>query len=438
MARKDTQPQTTAQQLGSIIKSARDIMRKDKGLNGDGDRLPMLTWMMFLKFLDDHEQVREAESQLAGEKFKPAIEAPYRWRDWGAMLQVRTQEIPPFAEILAASPPSRRVSSVSPEQNGKDAAPRLRVQLLGIPLAELPALIRQIESLGHQPVLVDSTPESLKQALREPAQIVIADMAMPGLKPAAFCRILRQTPAGKETYALLLASPESEEHILEAIDAGADDVLVKPLNIQTLRVRLNTATRMLRLREEIQRERRGIMRSTDEFAVAHKRLLQEALTDPLTQLPNRRHGLDFLASEWAFAQSNALPMACLLLDIDHFKRINDTYGHAAGDAVLRQLAELLKRASRAEDLVFRYGGEEFAAVLPNATARAAVQIAERIRSVVEKYSFLWEGQTIPVTLSIGVASLHGAEMDSQALIQASDAALFEAKRNGRNRVAVAA
>jgi len=382
---------------------------------------------------------RAARLGISGDALNDMVDRmARRWRDWGAMLQVRTQEIPPFAEILAASPPSRRVSSVSPEQNGKDAAPRLRVQLLGIPLGELPALIRQIESLGHQPVLVDSTPESLKQALREPAQIVIADMAMPGLKPAAFCRILRQTPAGKETYALLLASPESEEHILEAIDAGADDVLVKPLNIQTLRVRLNTATRMLRLREEIQRERRGIMRSTDEFAVAHKRLLQEALTDPLTQLPNRRHGLDFLASEWAFAQSNALPMACLLLDIDHFKRINDTYGHAAGDAVLRQLAELLKRASRAEDLVFRYGGEEFAAVLPNATARAAVQIAERIRSVVEKYSFLWEGQTIPVTLSIGVASLHGAEMDSQALIQASDAALFEAKRNGRNRVAVAA
>jgi two-component system cell cycle response regulator len=382
---------------------------------------------------------RAARLGISGDALNDMVDRmARRWRDWGAMLQVRTQEIPPFAEILAASPPSRRVSTVNPEQNSKDAAPRLRVQLLGIPPAESPALIRQIESLGHQPVLVDSTAEGLKQALREPAQIVIADMAMPGLKPAAFCRILRQTPAGKETYALLLASPESEEHILEAIDAGADDVLVKPLNIQTLRVRLNTATRMLRLREEIQRERRGIMRSTDEFAVAHKRLLQEALTDPLTQLPNRRHGLDFLASEWAFAQSNALPMACLLLDIDHFKRINDTCGHAAGDAVLRQLAELLKRTSRAEDLVFRYGGEEFAAVLPNATARAAVQIAERIRSMVEKYSFLWEGQSIPVTLSIGVASLHGAEMDSQALIQASDAALFEAKRNGRNRVAVAA
>ena len=130
-------------------------------------------------------------------------------------------------------------------------------------------------------------------------------------------------------------------------------------------------------------------------------------------------------------------MACLLLDIDHFKRINDTHGHAAGDAVLRQLADLLKRASRVEDLVFRYGGEEFAAVLPNATARAAAQIADRIRNLVEKYTFLWENRTIPVTLSIGAASLNGGESDSQRLIQAADAALYQAKQSGRNRVVVA-
>ncbi|KFB71743.1 MAG: diguanylate cyclase [Candidatus Accumulibacter phosphatis] len=381
---------------------------------------------------------RAARLGISGDALNDVVDRMVRrWREWGAMLQVRTQEIPPFAEILAASPPSLRVSSSSPEQNGKLASPRLQVQLVGIPQTELPNLTEQIESLGHQPTPVDHSPEGLKQALRQPAQIVIADMAMPGLKPAAFCRLLRQTSAGKESYALLLASPGSERLILEAIDAGADDVLVKPLSIQTLRVRLNTATRMLLLREEIQRERRGIMRSTDEFAVTHKRLLQEALTDPLTQLPNRRHGLDFLASEWAFAQSNSLPMACLLLDIDHFKRINDTHGHAAGDAVLRQLADLLKRTSRVEDLVFRYGGEEFAAVLPNASIRAAVQIAERIRSVVEKYSFLWENQTIPVTLSIGVAHLNGGEKDSQALIETADAALYQAKKSGRNRVVAA-
>ncbi|WP_300336530.1 HDOD domain-containing protein [Accumulibacter sp.] len=382
---------------------------------------------------------RAARLGISGDALNDIVDRmARRWREWGALLQVRTQEIPPFAEILAASPPSLRVSAASPEQSGKGGAPRLQVQLLGIPPAELPVLIKQIESLGHQPMLMESSVEGLQQTLRQPAQIVIADMAMPGLQPAVFCRRLRQTAAGKESYALLLASPESERHILEAIDAGADDVLVKPLTMQTLRVRLNTASRMLLLREEIQRERRGIMRSTDEFAVAHKRLLQDALTDTLTQLPNRRHGLDFLASEWAFAQSNGLPMACLLLDIDHFKRINDTYGHAAGDAVLRQLSDLLKRTSRGEDLVFRYGGEEFAAVLPNASARIAAQIAERIRALVEKYDFLWTRQSLPLTVSIGVAHLGTAVKDSQALIQAADAALYQAKNGGRNRVVVAA
>ena len=382
---------------------------------------------------------RAARLGISGDALNDMVDRmSRRWRDWGATLQVRTQELPPFAEILAASPPSRRVSGAStPEQSGKPVAPRLQVQLLGIPAAELPVLIEQIENLGHLPVLLESSPEGLKQALRQPAQIVIADMAMPGLKPAVFCRILRQTAAGKETYALLLASPDSEKHIIEAVEAGADDVLVKPLTVQTLRVRLNTATRMLLLREEIQRERRGIMRSTGEFAVAHKRLLQEALTDTLTQLPNRRHGLDFLASEWAFSQSNALPLSCLLLDIDHFKRINDTYGHPAGDAVLRQLADLLKRVSRSEDLVFRYGGEEFAAVLPNANARAAAQIAERIRTLVERYDFLWQRKSLPVTVSIGVAHASGSEKDSQTLIQIADAALYQAKNSGRNRVVVA-
>ena len=106
--------------------------------------------------------------------------------------------------------------------------------------------------------------------------------------------------------------------------------------------------------------------------------------------------------------------------------------------MLRQLADLLKRASRAEDLLFRYGGEEFAAVLPNANPRAAAQIADRIRTVVERYAFLWNRRSIPVTLSVGVANLNHTHKDSQTLIQAADAALYKAKKSGRNRVVVAA
>ena len=167
-----------------------------------------------------------------------------------------------------------------------------------------------------------------------------------------------------------------------------------------------------------------------------KKLLQEALTDTLTQLPNRRHGLDFLASELVFTQSGNASLACLMMDIDHFKNINDTYGHAAGDAVLVQLAAILRSTARAEDMVFRYGGEEFAAILTDTPPKIARQIAERIRHEVENAEFLWEERSIPVTLSVGVAMAVGKAQDGQALIAAADAAMYRAKNAGRNQVVV--
>ncbi|MBS1228191.1 MAG: response regulator receiver modulated diguanylate cyclase [Proteobacteria bacterium] len=358
-----------------------------------------------------------------------------RWREWGAKLQLRTQDLPPFAEMLAASPPMRRMGTAGDSERSR--APSLLVQLIGIAPDERSPLEQQIEDLGHRTELLAATDQGLAQALARPGQIIIVEMAAADLKAVEFCRQLRRSALGKDSYALLLASPEMESRALQAVDAGADDVLIKPLNAQTLRVHLNAAARMLIVKEEIQRERIGVMRSTDEFAVAQKRLLQDALTDPLTQLPNRRNGLDFLASEWIFAQASGAPLACLMLDIDHFKRVNDDYGHAAGDSVLRQLAEILKSSSRSVDLVFRYGGEEFAAILTNADLRAALQIGERIRVLVEHNEFLWERQRIPLTLSVGVAVALGAKSDSLTLIQAADAALYQAKAAGRNRVVAA-
>ncbi len=378
---------------------------------------------------------RAARLGISGETLNDLVDrVVVCWREWGAKLQVRTQDIPPFAEILAATPPVRRMGTVPASEDRRSRAPCLNIELIGIPLDELKPMMQLIENLGHQPVLIEENPKALAQTLRKPAQIIIADMSMPGLDPVDFCRRLRQSSTGEDCYALFLASPEQENRALEVIDAGADDVLIKPVNEQALRVHLTTAVRMLVLREQIHRERQGMMRSTDEFATVQKRLLQDALTDTLTQLPNRRNGLDFLASELVFTQSSGASLACLMMDIDHFKRINDTYGHAAGDAVLRQLADLLKRASRAEDMVFRYGGEEFVAILTNAPLKIALQIADRIRAQVEESAFDWEGQTIPVTLSIGAAVASGKEQDGLALIQAADAALYQAKKNGRNRV----
>ena len=357
-----------------------------------------------------------------------------RWSEWGAKLQVRTQDIPPFAQILAATPPMRRMGGSTDNRRQRGAPPSLPVQLVGVPLAELAALSEQIETLGYQPFAVAGTAKDVRQALQHPAPIIIIDLAIPHLKLADVCRNLRQTPTGKDSYILLLAPPDADKPVAESLDAGADDVLPKPVNVQTLRVHLNMAARMLLLREEIQRERIGVMRSTDEFAVAQKRLLQDALTDTLTQLPNRRQGQDFIESEWVFAQASGASLACLMIDIDHFKQINDRYGHAAGDAVLRQLARILTSTSRSEDMVYRYGGEEFAAILTNTDLRVAAQVGERIRALVEEAAFEWEGQRIAMTVSIGVALKAASAADSLALVQAADLALYQAKETGRNRV----
>ena len=437
-----------------LIQAAFHHENPDAAGFADGSRVQTLTQSLsfasalaHLCMVDDESRwgllptllARAARLGVSGENLNEMVDRMVEhWREWGAKLQVRTQDVPPFAKILAETPPMRRMGSPTEGENRRSRTPSLAVQLVGLAASESALLVAQIEKLGHQPHLVETTDEGLREVLRRPANVLIANLRLPLRDSMAFCREMRHTPAGKDCHILLIASPQDEGRILEAIDAGADDVLIRPINEQTLRVHLNTACRLMLLREEIYRERLGILRSTDEFAVAQKRLLQDALTDTLTQLPNRRNGLDFLTSEWAFAQSSGAPLAFLMLDIDHFKLINDEYGHAAGDAILRQMAEILTNASRSEDMVFRYGGEEFSAILTNANPRIAVQIGERIRSQVEKASFIWEDKRIPVTLSIGVAVSTGGESDSLALIQIADAALYQAKEGGRNRVVAAA
>ncbi|WP_153109389.1 HDOD domain-containing protein [Propionivibrio limicola] len=401
---------------------------------------------------------RAARLGISGDTLNELVDRMVgRWCEWGAKLQIRTQSLPPFAEILAATPPLRRMSitglasltAETPRSVGKKEAdkaptnggtdrrangfPHLRVLLIGIPLPELPALMQQIETLGHQPVLVDEAEAYPLADSHPPAEIIIADLSAPRLRAAEFCRRVRQTPHGKDCYLLFLLPPNGEKRATEAIKAGADDVLTKPINDQALRAHINLAARMRAMREEIHRERQGIMRSTDEFAIAQKRLLQDALTDPLTQLPNRRKGLDFLASELIYSRTTGMPLTCLMIDIDHFKDINDTHGHAAGDAILRHLAGILKRSTRSEDMVFRYGGEEFVAILTRAPKHNAEQIAERMRMHIEKAVFRWNKQRIPVTISIGLATA-GRGVDSTALIETADTALYKAKKEGRNCV----
>jgi two-component system, cell cycle response regulator len=170
---------------------------------------------------------------------------------------------------------------------------------------------------------------------------------------------------------------------------------------------------------------------------ATRRLYESAVRDALTQTHNRRYLDERLQAEFAFARRHLTPLSVLLIDLDHFKRINDTLGHLAGDAVLRVVATALQRMLRTEDVVARYGGEEFCVLARGTDARNAMIVGERIRRMVEGLQIPWEGKPVRVTLSVGVATMDETHPfgSVQALVGAADAALYRAKQAGRNRCA---
>ncbi|MBS4098832.1 MAG: diguanylate cyclase [Sulfuricella sp.] len=359
------------------------------------------------------------------------------WQEWGHNLQLKTRELPPFADLLVSTPPlNRRETFSDVDSNASQSAtgPHLRILLVGLPQLGAAALAADLEGDGHTVRHAENGMDGLIMALREAPEVVIADLDAPEIDGLSLCRSLRESPLGKDIHVMLIADLEDESRVLQAVESGADDVLFMPVTVSLLRLRLRTAERLQLLRLEIRRGRNANIHSSDEWADTHQRLVKAALTDPLTQLPNRRHGLDFLASEWVFARANNLPLACMMLDIDHFKSINDRYGHDAGDALLRRMGEVLRRCARTNDLVFRYGGEEFQLICPNTELPAALRIAERIRRSVEKEHFVFEEQLIAATISIGVAAIKPAHANSEALVQDADRALYRAKDGGRNRV----
>jgi len=179
--------------------------------------------------------------------------------------------------------------------------------------------------------------------------------------------------------------------------------------------------------------------TTDEMAEEMRaRLYDLATRDPLTGAYNRRFLKERLTSEWAWAVRHARPCAAVIVDLDHFKRVNDTHGHAAGDFVLKEAVVVMKRAIRQEDVLTRYGGEEFVVLCRATEADQALVVAQRLRKNLEDHRFVWEGTAIPVTVSVGVATSLSAGVRSQdSLLSTADAMLYRAKESGRNRVEMA-
>jgi diguanylate cyclase (GGDEF)-like protein len=250
-------------------------------------------------------------------------------------------------------------------------------------------------------------------------RLAILDWMMPGADGVEICRRVRAEGREPYIYILLLTSRCDSQDLVEGMDAGADDYVTKPFNTHELRVRLRAGRRILDLQEELVRAREA--------------LREEATHDGLTGLLNRRALLEALEAEAERAARDERPVAVLLADLDRFKAINDTHGHLAGDAVLREAARRMKSVIRRYDGIGRYGGEEFLAVLPGSDGEAARAEAERVRQAVAAEPFPLGDVSVHVTCSIGVA-WSAVPAGADALVRQADVALYAAKNRGRNRV----
>jgi diguanylate cyclase (GGDEF)-like protein len=303
---------------------------------------------------------------------------------------------------------------------------------------EMTVLTRKLEQLGHRVTGATDGRLALETALKTAPQLILSDWMLPKLDGLELCRMLRSSPQTQGVYFIINTSNDTGDELVEGFEAGINDYVVKPLNHRILAARLRGASQVIRLREQSLRDREEMRRQLSHINKLNRKLESLAMEDQLTGLPNRRAGLEFLDETWSRATRTGESMLVMLLDIDHFKKVNDTWGHDAGDVVLQRTATAMRGAVREYDKVSRYGGEEFLVICPGADVKFAHDIGNRIRESVEKNRIESPMFTGSVTISIGV-SVRGPEHQStREMLREADEALYAAKDAGRNKVCIQA
>jgi diguanylate cyclase (GGDEF)-like protein len=278
-------------------------------------------------------------------------------------------------------------------------------------------LQKMLVSLGHEPVAARDGAEAwdVIQCADSPS-LMILDWQMPGLEGIEICRKVRGDAERRlYQYIIMLTARDRMEDLVESLEAGADDFLRKPFDVRELRARVHAGERILAARDELR---------------------ARATFDALTGLLNRATIMERLEREVLRARARVEPLSVVLVDLDEFKRVNDTHGHLVGDEVLRQACKRLSARMRPYDELGRYGGEEFLAVLPGCSASCGLDVADRMRDSLGMLPLDTSAGALSLTASFGVATIEkGQSRSIPALLEAADAALYQAKRNGRNRVA---
>src|SRR5580704_5902703 len=278
---------------------------------------------------------------------------------------------------------------------------------------------------GYEVTVVTEGIEALRILESDNApRLAVLDWMMPGMEGVQICRSIRQQIDRPYVYILLLTARSEKKDLLQALELGADDYLTKPFDAKELQARLHVGQRILDLQ--------------DQLIAAGEELLYRATHDNLTGVANRGVIMDTLRRERARQRREGGAFGIVLVDLDHFKYVNDTYGHVAGDEVLREAAQRMMACVRPYDSVGRYGGEEFLIVVPSSDAMGTMGLAERMRRAIEAKPIMANAIPIAVTASFGVtASVDKSPLDPQGILRLADAALYRAKERGRNRVELA-
>lgn len=263
--------------------------------------------------------------------------------------------------------------------------------------------------------------EAFKLLVNNPVDIVLCDIEMPGIDGLKFLAMMQSREDLKEIPVIMLTSHGDLNTKVRGLESGACDYITKPFEPAEMVARVHVQMQIKTLQDELRR--------------SNQLLLELAQTDPLTRLYNRRHLYEKLGIELNRCYRSKNPLSLIMTDIDHFKRVNDQFGHQVGDEVLTKVADLLQEQLRTYDLAARYGGEEFCLVLPETDLDSASEVAERIRQRAEKMDFRAPMENYTLTMSFGVAAYDGTtEGTIDELIRVADDALYEAKNSGRNQV----
>ncbi len=350
------------------------------------------------------------------------------WLEWSALMSMNSNlSMPLFAELFQKM---EQAGEVAPVVAAAPQIRSLRVLVVEDDATTLMLLEATLQAAGHSVVSARNGVEALSLIAQQPPQLVVSDWLMPEMDGLTLCRHLRANDAWRNIYMVILTAQENPDRLIEAFEAGVDDYLVKPISPKIFFARLRAAQRVIQMQAELADDREQLQRLANELTAANQRLQQLALTDVLTGLPNRRAAMQRLEQEWSSTRRNHRPLVCMIVDIDHFKSINDKFGHPVGDLALKNTAQMLRQAARAQDLVCRFGGEEFLVICPDTDIAAAYQGAERLR---QQVALMTVTGVTALTISIGVAEAGGDMATPDELLSRADKCLYAAKQAGRNR-----